>query len=90
MLKRLDLPDCFLDIPAHRRGQDFKALDDAIGVDNKPSPGFYTGIPVVNSILSAYAAVLIRQHGKGDVFANHFRNLVFIPHFMDIDAVHTN
>lgn len=87
MLESLNLPDSFLNISAHGRSQDLKALDDAIGINEKPSSGFNPGILVVNAVLFPNAAILVRKHGEGNIFANHFRELMGIPHLVHIDAV---
>jgi|WetSurMetagenome_2_1015567.scaffolds.fasta_scaffold220803_2 hypothetical protein len=38
MLEGLDLAEALADVSSHRRGQDLKSLDDAVGIDNESPP----------------------------------------------------
>lgn len=50
VLECLDLPDCFGEVPADRRGQHFHCLNDSVGVDDEPSPNVDSGVLIVDVV----------------------------------------
>lgn len=89
-LEGLDLADAFCNVPAYRRGQDLKALNDPVGIDDETAPGLNTAILVIDSIGFADASILVGEHGEGNPSLYHFGKLMIIPHLMDEDAVHAH
>jgi hypothetical protein len=90
VLEGLNLTDAFHDVASDRRRQHFKALNDAIGVDDEPAAGFHAGILKVNAKDVSDLAAAVGKHGEGDAAFDHFGKFMVIPHFVDKDAVHTH
>ncbi len=87
-LECLHLSQGFRDVSSHRWGEHLKALDVAIGVNNKSSSGVHSRISVIDTISGTDQSASIGEHGVGYPAIHHFGELVVVPHLVDIDTVY--
>jgi hypothetical protein len=90
MLEGLNLPDAFHDVSSHRRGKHFKSLNDPVGINDKPTAGFYSGIFKIDAECAAYLASTVGKHGEGNTPFDHFGEFMIVPHFVDKNTVHAH
>ena len=84
------MPEGLANITANRRCQHFKSLYITIGVNNESTPCFNTSVIIIYAVYFTNTSVLVRQHRKGDVLIKHLRQLIIIPHLMNVNTVNTN
>ena len=82
MLKSPDLPDGFAYIPAYGRRENLESLNIAVWIDDEAPSGLDATAFVIYSVHSPDAASRIRRHRKGNVPADHLRQLVIVPHLV--------
>lgn len=82
MLEGSDLPDRFTYVSAHRRCENLESLNIAVWIDDEAPSGFDATAFVIYSVHSPDAASRIRKHRKGNVPADHLRQLVIVPHLV--------
>ncbi len=90
MLEGLNLPDAFHHISAYRRGENFKSLDDSIGINDESASCFYAGVFQIDTEDTAYFAATVGKHGEGNSSLNHFGEFMIIPHLVDKNTVHAH
>jgi len=86
-LKCLNLPEAFVDTPAHRRGENLGRLDDPIRIDQELTTDIDAGVPVIDSIHLAKIPRTVGHHRERDAAIDHLGQLLFVPDLVDEHAV---
>jgi len=79
----LDLPDGFVEITSHRRGEHLISLDNAVGIDDKPTADVNPGVFIVTAIHPSEITARIGKHRERNPAVNHLGQFMFVPHFVD-------
>ena len=90
MLESSDLPNGLANVSAHRRRENLEPLNIAVWIDDEAPPGFDAAVFVIYSVHPADAASGIRKHRKGNILADHLRQLVIVPHLVHEYTVYTH
>ena len=87
-LESLDLTQGLADVAAHGRGQDFEALNDAVGVDEEAATDVNACGFIIHAVNFADIAAAVGQHGEGHLaLGDHFAQFMILPHFVDEHGV---
>jgi hypothetical protein len=90
MLKGLELPEGFAYIATHRRSEHLEALNNAVGINKKPAPGFHACIFQIDSVNASNFTPSVGEHGEGNSAFDHLGEFMIIPHFVDKNAVYAH
>lgn len=86
-LEGLQLTQRLADVAAHRRSEHFKPLDNPIGINDEPAPGFHAAVFIVYAIGLADVPALVGTHHERDIMPDHLGQLVVIPYLVYEHAI---
>ena len=59
------------------------------GIYDEPASRLNAAILIIYAVHFPDTAILIRQHGEGNIFIDHLRQFIIIPHLVHVNTVNT-